>query len=346
MQKAGEKETILEDTQQDLNRIGAADVVLGVPTYNNRETIARTVEASIAALSDHLSGRQVVLINADGNSRDGTAEYLREIVGERIPLLQVRYPVYPVDRLSAPLAGVPGRQEAALVTFQLARQLGAKVCALLDAEVESITPEWIDRLARPVLEGGVDLVVPVYLRRKFDGLINSGILSPFARALFGKRVRQPVGADLAFSAGSWISLSSRRIHADAGGGSVEHDHMQSPTVFASDRAFWDHARCARAKSAPALSNTLQQVLAGLFEQMEHSAAFWQKVRGSERGALVRAAARNRGRHLGSQPQADDRFVPPGLPRPDRDLEARVSARNSARFAPPGAAAGSRVPIRR
>src|SRR5690349_13200275 len=126
MQKAGEKETILEDIQQDLNRIGAADVVLGVPTYNHRETIARTVEATIAALGDPLSGRQVVLINADGSSRDGTAEYLREIAGERIPLLQVRYPVYPVDRFSAPIAGVPGRQEAALVTFQLARQLGAK----------------------------------------------------------------------------------------------------------------------------------------------------------------------------------------------------------------------------
>src|SRR5258706_7788774 len=99
MQKIDEKEALFENTEQDVGRIGTAEIVVGIPTYNNRESIARAAEAGLGAANHHLSGKRLVVINADGNSQDGTPEHLREIVGERIPLLQVRYPVYPVDRL-------------------------------------------------------------------------------------------------------------------------------------------------------------------------------------------------------------------------------------------------------
>ena len=210
MQKVGEKEGQSEDVQQDLGRIGSADLVLGIPTYNNRDTIARTAEAGLAALDGGFSGQRGVIINADGSSRDGTTEHLREIVGDRIPLLQVRYPVYPVNRFSAPLAGVPGRNEAALNIFRLARQLGAKACALLDAEVESITPEWIERLTRPILDGSVDLVVPSYRRQQVRRLDQQRHPLP-VRA---RPVRQAPAAagrrgPRIFRAASWICTSSR-----------------------------------------------------------------------------------------------------------------------------------------
>lgn len=281
MQKTAEKETPTDDPQRELGRIATADAVLGIPTYNNRETIARVAEAGIGALGNGFSGQRLVIINADGVSRDGTPERLRELVGERVPLLQVRYPVYPVHKLSAPLAGVPGRREAALTIFQYARQLGAKACALVDPEVESIAPEWVQRLIGPVLDGGADLVVPCYLRHKFDGLINNGILSPFARALFGKRLRQPAGADLAFSA-RLMDYYTGREAADTR--SSVDPWSTVPAVcqgFQVGQTFLGPRLVHSREVTLELSGALRQVLTNAFDQMERTAVFWQKVRGSE-----------------------------------------------------------------
>jgi hypothetical protein len=150
----------------------------------------------------------------------------------------------------------------------------------LDAAVESVTPEWIGRLVEPVLEGGVDLIVPLYQRHTFDGLINSGIASPFGRALFGKRVRQPSGADLAFSA----PLMDFYAEPPAQAAGVRDPWSTIPAITSGFRVGHSFLgpRLTRASDAPLdLSSTLQRVLGGIFEQMEHTAPFWQKVRGSE-----------------------------------------------------------------
>jgi hypothetical protein len=278
MPNVGENETLFEDAQKSLAQIGTADIVLGVPTYNHRETIACPVNAGIAAFQG--GGSRAVIIQADGGSTDGTAEHFREIVGERMPLVQVRYPVYPVDRISAPLAGVPGRTAAAIAIFQLARQLQARACVLLDAAVQSVATDWVERLLQPVLEGGADLIVPLYQRHAFDGLINSGIASPFARALFGRRLRQPSGADLAFSARLMDFYAEPPAQARA----IPDPWSTIPAIangFQVGHSFLGPRSTLPSEVPPDLSTTLQIVLGSIFEQTEQTAPFWQKVRGSE-----------------------------------------------------------------
>ncbi|MFH1574884.1 MAG: glycosyl transferase family 2, partial [Acidobacteriota bacterium] len=63
----------------------------------------------------------------------------------------------------------------------------------------SVTPEWVRLLATPVLEGKADFVAPLYNRYKYDGTITNNIVYPLTRALFGVRVRQPIGGDYAFT---------------------------------------------------------------------------------------------------------------------------------------------------
>jgi hypothetical protein len=283
MSNVSERDSQSGTAQQDvdLDRIGAADVVLGLPTYNNRETVSAAVEAAVRALADGLPGRRVVMVNPDGGSRDDTADYLRQIVGDRIPLLQVQYPVHPVDLLSDTLAGVPGRGNAALEIFRAARKLRAGACALLDADVKSVTPEWIELLTRPLLDGAVDLVVPSYSRLKFDGLVNSGILSPFTRALYGKRLRQRSGADLGFSA----PLMDFFLEHQASGARPDPDPWSIEPVlthgFRIGQCFLG-SRVAPPREVPLdLSDTLRRVLSRVFDEMERAVAHWQKVRGSE-----------------------------------------------------------------
>src|SRR6185436_21193517 len=45
----------------------------------------------------------------------------------------------------------------------------------------------------------VDLAAPLYQRQKYSGVLLNGMLYPAARALFGKRLRQPIGSVFAYS---------------------------------------------------------------------------------------------------------------------------------------------------
>jgi len=277
-------EALSEETREQLGRIGAADVVLGIPTFNNRETVGRVVETSLKALANHLAPQRAVIVNADGASKDGTPEHLHEVIGEKVPLVQIRYPVYPVRRLSAPLVGVPGRQEAAGALFLLAKQLGARVCAVVDADLDSITEDWIDRLVSPVLDDGVDMVVPCYRRHKFDGMINSGIVSPFLRALYGKRLRQPAGADLSFSARLVDFFAGQESNSNGNEPSFVDPWNTIPVIcngFRIGQSFLGPRVVHPREVSPDLSDTLRQVLTIVFDPLDRTASFWQRVRGSE-----------------------------------------------------------------
>ena len=57
----------------------------------------------------------------------------------------------------------------------------------------------MDLLLTPIYEEGFDYVAPLYARHKFDGTITNSIVYPLTRALYGKRIRQPIGGDFGFS---------------------------------------------------------------------------------------------------------------------------------------------------
>ena len=278
-----ETEAIVQQSQEELSRVGVAEIVLAIPTYNNRETIGRVAEAGIAGLLERSPSLRAAIINPDGHSQDGTPDLLKEIVGDRIPLIRIQYPVYPVHRMSAPLAGVPGRTEALDATFAVARTLGARVCAIIDAELKTPTPDWVERLAAPVLDHSIDLVAPFYLRHKFDGMIHTGIVYPFTRALWGKRVRQALGADLAFSRRLIEYYASRE--KPEGQVSTPMDPWSAvPAIvggYQIGQVFLGPRDVEPREVAPELSVTLVQVLTSLFDQMEATVPFWQRVRGTD-----------------------------------------------------------------
>ena len=73
-----------------------------------------------------------------------------------------------------------------------------RACAVVDSDLRSIAPSWIDRLVSPTLRLGYEFVAPVYLRHRFDGTITNSIAYPLTRALYGLRIRQPIGGEFGF----------------------------------------------------------------------------------------------------------------------------------------------------
>jgi hypothetical protein len=95
--------------------------------------------------------------------------------------------------------GPAGKGSALRSIFEAARRLEVKACAVVDSDLRSITGEWVRYLIEPVLEKGFQFISPVYVRYKYDGTITNNVVYNLTRALYGLRIRQPIGGDFAFS---------------------------------------------------------------------------------------------------------------------------------------------------
>ncbi len=77
-------------------------------------------------------------------------------------------------------------------------ELKAQAAVVVDADLKSITPQWIQYLGEPLF-ASFNYVSPIYVRHKYDGSITNHIAYPLLRTLYGLRVRQPIGGDFGFS---------------------------------------------------------------------------------------------------------------------------------------------------
>src|SRR4029077_10530344 len=144
-----------------------------------------------------------VLVNSDAGSPDGT----QRVVVETEPpdyveqILLVR-PTNKLSRLSLTypeIDGVGGKGAALRTIFEIAAALDVQALVVVDSDLRSIVPEWIELLAGPILKGGYDFVAPLYARYKYDGTITNTVTYPLTRALYGNRIRQPIGGDFGVS---------------------------------------------------------------------------------------------------------------------------------------------------
>ena len=193
-----------------LAQIGEADILVGIPSYNNARTIGHVVRAVSVGLAKYFPAQRSVIVNSDGGSKDKTQEVVMHAEGGADDLLLVSHPVHTSYRISTPYHGIPGKGSAFRTIFAVARQLNARACVVVDSDLRSITPGWIELLARPVLEHGYDYIAPYYHRHKYDGTITNGIIYPMTRTLYGKSVRQPIGGEFGFSG----TLAARYLEKD------------------------------------------------------------------------------------------------------------------------------------
>jgi glucosylglycerate synthase len=191
---------LTEDAADLLGENDAVDVLIGIPSFQNARTIGHVVRAVEAGLRKHFPDRHCLIAVSDGSSTDGTPQAALAATtrgDEELLLLDPK--VDPPRKVALTYTGLSGKGSAFRAIFELAASLGAGGCAVLDADLRSIGPEWVERLVGPVLDHGYDLVAPVYARHKQDGTITNSIAFPITAALYGRRLRQPIGGDFGFS---------------------------------------------------------------------------------------------------------------------------------------------------
>ncbi len=149
---------------------------------------------------------------------------------------------------------------------------------LLGTDTSTIDPHAVVNL-RQTLAGGIDLVVPRYRVGPQEGLVNSALLYPLTRALFGVDVRFPLPLDAALSTrmlNRLATVASRSVTSSDEG-------LVWPVAEASISGFSVRQIEGVERSLPRpqeadLNVLFPAVTSSLFADIEGKATYWQRAR--------------------------------------------------------------------
>jgi glucosylglycerate synthase len=177
--------------------------MVGIPSFKNAATIGYVVRAAQAGLVQYFPDLRPVVVNSDAGSPDGTGRVVIETEPpdyvEQILLTRPNHKLERVSLTYPEIDGVGGKGAALRTIFEIAAALEVQALVVVDSDLRSIVPEWIELLSGPILKGGYDFVAPLYARYKYDGTITNTVTYPLTRALYGHRIRQPIGGDFGVS---------------------------------------------------------------------------------------------------------------------------------------------------
>ena len=191
----------------------------------------------------------------------------------------VAWPTLGLDLTGPPLPTISAGYQS---IFTTSLRLEARACCIVASKLENATPEWIAGFLEPLLDGEFDLVTPSYAHHKLEGLLNSSIVSPLTRSLYGRRVSNPMGPDLGVS-----QRLFQKILGNLGGGPNQrrnHPLASLAPVAACEKFKVCQVHLGARTHPPTdwtnISSLLVDVLGPVFLDMERNAACWQRVRGS------------------------------------------------------------------
>ncbi|MBW1800862.1 MAG: glycosyl transferase [Deltaproteobacteria bacterium] len=164
------------------------EFIVGIPSYMEADSIPFVAKQVDEGLSQYFSTLKTVIVNVDNNSEDDTRGAFLAT--------ETRTPKHYITTSK----GVRGKGNNFLNLFRFASRYRdtLKGAVVVDADLRSITPEWIKYIGDPILKG-YDYALPYYSRHQFDGTITNHICYPLLYGLLGEDIRQPIGGEFGFS---------------------------------------------------------------------------------------------------------------------------------------------------
>jgi glucosylglycerate synthase len=194
------EETLLtDDFLRQLINVGEVDILIGLPTYNNAQTITPVVGAIQAGILKYFPRERAVIINADGGSQDGTPGLVTGASIDDVWRASKVYALRTLHCITTQYAHSPEPGVALRTILAAADLLRAKTCVVVSPDSTTIEPDWLQRLVRPIYTDNFDLVSPTYRRQKFSGVLMRNLLYPMTRAIYGYGVREPYASEFAIS---------------------------------------------------------------------------------------------------------------------------------------------------
>jgi len=271
-----------EETKTGMEAVGAADLLIAVAVQVDADQLRAAATQSVLGMdaADHTSGLRTV-VAFPGVSKVETADK-GEIDGDQAAAgRNLRFLPYSLP--SGDSSMIPGLASASTyqALFGIARELGVSACAVIGFDLAALETNFLGPMMAPVLEKRCELAMPLYAMGKFDGLLNSSILAPLTRALYGKRVRFPLAPDFCISAKVLPEVEVALQRTTAQGQDIFWPATEAALRDCGIRQVHVDTRHVPAADGVDLSTILAQTVGPLFAEMATNAPLWQRVRGSQ-----------------------------------------------------------------
>ena len=177
----------LREPLEEAERIGEADIVVGIPFQNEVDTIGHVCKTVAKGLSEFFPDKKCVIVCVGAPAGEDALNVIQEVpLGraiERIAFFMrdkqlvdkvwsLRAIMETADRLSS---------DVAVVDAGLKSRKGKD-------EIEGLAPEWIHRLLFPVKKEGVDLVIPRFNTHYLEAPASTHLICPLLSSIFNLKV--------------------------------------------------------------------------------------------------------------------------------------------------------------
>jgi hypothetical protein len=265
-----EADSIAQPMEPTADHIDSADLLVAVLGEFDAKGIATTCDAlrklpaklRIAVTYD---GREESAVHAEAAQESASVFFVPSLLAKPSTLA----------------TGVQSMSETYQSAFAVADKLQARGCCIVASKLEGMMQPWAWPLARPLFEGQADLVLPHYARGKFEGLLNASIIAPLMRALYGKRVNNPMGPDFGVSRQLFQRMLAARNGGATGSNRLHPLASLTPTALCQNLQITQvhlGTRSYPSTDWTNMSSVLADVLTPVFLDVERNAACWQRTR--------------------------------------------------------------------
>lgn len=172
-------------------------IVVGLPSFNEARTIQKVVEAADVGTRQAFPDAEIVLVNADNGSSDGTPTIF----------LSVATAAQKIAIDTSAQGGGKGTNMLAILRH--ASDISADATVFIDTDVTSVEPSWLKALLEPALATTSPVVVtPAYGRSRYEAIYTNHLVRPVLEAVAGASVSQPIAGEFAFNQSATVAALS------------------------------------------------------------------------------------------------------------------------------------------
>jgi hypothetical protein len=273
---------LTDDFLRQLINVGEVDILVGLRTHNNADTIEPVIRAIQTGILQCFPRERVVIVNADGGSQDKTPELIVGASIDDVWRVSKVYALRTLHCISTRYATSPEPGTALRTILAAADLLHAKACVVFSPDSTTIEPDWLQRLVRPVYNDNFDLVSPIYRRQKFEGALMRNLLYPMTRAIYGYRVREPYASEFAISgrlASDFLNKESWNDESSRLGAEIHLTVAALTGTYRVCQSFLGPK--APDRGAGDLVAAMRRTVGALFSSLDSDFPLWSTISGSQ-----------------------------------------------------------------
>ena len=164
-------------------RIGNANIVVGIPFQNEVDTIGHVCKITAKGLSEFFPDKKCVIVCVGAPEGKDALDVIQEVplghVIEMIAFLMKNENARDKTSTLKAIVEIANRLNADLALFE--PDLDSRK---VKTEIEGLAPEWVSRLITPIEKEGIDLVIPRFNSHYLDNTVSNHLVSPLLASVF------------------------------------------------------------------------------------------------------------------------------------------------------------------